>query len=257
MHTACRVFRFRGLAVRGAAHTFTRGTPARHLASGIRVFTGAMDSSSRTRRPAVLIAAAAVALMLAGCGASSEPASGSDPAADQTEDAYAPVPEPGRTIEATPPAEPADVRGWRIAVVVPDDGATTYTLLSALRESAERDGASVEEFEGDADAAFGDALAADADLVIGLGEGTSDVFAYEASQRLDREFLILGAQVAEPTANVTAVVWAGATSRGSGAPADGDLDPSGVTGARAADAVAAGLRSVADGITGVVLHLGE
>ena len=170
------------------------------------------------RRPAALLTAAALVLMLAGCGAS-DPAPGADHAADQAEDAYAPVPEPGRTIEATPPAEAVDVSGWRIAVVVPDGDTATQTLLSAVGESADRNGAHVEEFGGDVDVAFADALDADADVVIGLGEGTSDVFAYEASQWLDREFLILGAQAAEPTDNVTAVIWEGATSRGSGAPA--------------------------------------
>ncbi|HJA03837.1 MAG TPA: hypothetical protein H9800_03130 [Candidatus Microbacterium stercoravium] len=215
-----------------------------------------MGSSSRMRRPAALLTAAALVLMLAGCGAS-DPAPGADHAADQAEDAYAPVPEPGRTIEATPPAEAVDVSGWRIAVVVPDGDTATQTLLSAVGESADRNGAHVEEFGGDVDVAFADALDADADVVIGLGEGTSDVFAYEASQWLDREFLILGAQAAEPTDNVTAVIWEGATSRGSGAPADGDLDPEGVTAARAADAVAAGLESVAGGVTGIVLHLGR
>ncbi len=208
------------------------------------------------RRPAALLTAAVLVLMLAGCGAS-DPAPGADHAADQAEDAYAPVPEPGRTIEATPPAEAVDVSGWRIAVVVPDGDTATQTLLSAVGESADRYGAHVEEFGGDVDVAFADALDADADVVIGLGEGTSDVFAYEASQWLDREFLILGAQAAEPTDNVTAVIWEGATSRGSGAPADGDLDPEGVTAARAADAVAAGLESVAGGVTGIVLHLGR
>ena len=220
------------------------------------MFTGAMDVTSRMRRRAGLLSGAALALMLVGCGAS-EPVPPVDLPDGTAADPYAPVPEPGRTIEATPPAEAVDVSGWRIAVVVPDGDTATQTLLSAVGESADRYGAHVEEFGGDVDVAFAHALDADADVVIGLGEGTSDVFAYEASQWLDREFLILGAQAAEPTDNVTAVIWEGATSRGSGAPADGDLDPEGVTAARAADAVAAGLESVAGGVTGIVLHLGR
>lgn len=214
-----------------------------------------MDVTSRTRRRAGLLSGAALALMLAGCGAS-EPVPPVDPSDGTAADPYAPVPEPGRTIEAVPPTDPVEASGWRIAVIVPDGDAAAQTLLAAVRETADRSDADVDAFGGDVDAAFSDALAADADVVIGLGEGTSDVFAYEASQRLDREFLILGAQVAEPTANVTAVIWEGATSRGSGAPADGDIDPDRVTSARAAEAIAAGLKSVADRATGIVLHLG-
>ena len=160
----------------------------------------------------------------------------------------------------TPPADDPDLQGWRIAVIAPDGAPATQTMRDAVDVFAEEHGIDVEDVtgtEGGVDAAFADALAADADVVIGLGEGTSDVFAYETAQRLDQQFLILGAQVAEPTDNVTAVVWDGATSRGSGAPADGELDPGAVTPDHASDSVAAGLNSVAEGITGVVLHLGE
>lgn len=170
------------------------------------------------------------------------------------------VPEPGRTIEAAPPADAGDIAGWVVAVVVPNDDEATQTLRAAAREVGERAGARTLEFVADGggagiDAAFEEALAAEADVVIGLGDATSDVFSYLTSQWLDQQFLIVGAQLPEPTANVTAVIWPGATSRGSGAPADGELDAAGTTPARAAEAVAAGLDAVAGGTTGVVLSL--
>jgi hypothetical protein len=158
------------------------------------------------------------------------------------------------------PADPGDLRGVRIAVVVPDGGATSRVLKEALRGFAEVNGLDVEEFvaTGDAasvDAAFAQALAAEPHVMIGLGAGAVDVFAYNSSQWLDQDFLLLGAQVAEPTSNVAAVVWEGATSRGSGAPADGELDDTAVTPSRAAEAVSVGLATVMSGESGIVLHL--
>ena len=222
-----------------------------------------MHLLSRTRRALAPIAAVGVlGLLLAGCGASAAsdaaspaPIVSSAPA----EDPYAPVPVPGRTIAPTSPSDASAVHGWRLAVVVPDDSQATETLRAAVSEFADDNGVDVTEFvadDGGIDAAFADALAADADAVVGLGEGTSDVFAFEASQWLDRQFLIIGAQVAEPTGNVTAVIWDGATSRGSGAPADGEIDDASAP-AHASDAIASGLSSVAEGTTGVVVHLGE
>lgn len=207
--------------------------------------------------------AGVLGLLLVGCGAPvpDDPAPSPDAVEiEPAESPYAVVPQPGRTIMPTPPSDDTVPQEWRIAVVAADDEAATHTMRVAVEEFAKHQGVEVEEFvgaEGSADVAFADAVAADADVVIGLGEGTSDVFAYETSQWLDQQFLILGAQVAEPTDNVTAVVWDGATSRGSGAPADGELDPGTVTPEHASDSVAAGLNSVAEGITGVVLHLGE
>lgn len=169
-------------------------------------------------------------------------------------------PAPGRTVEVTLPAEVGDLRGVRIATIVPDAGAASRALQEAVREFAEQNGLVVDEFvaAGDTasiDSAFAGALAAEPHVVVGLGAGAVDVFAYNSSQLLDQDFLLLGAQLAEPTANVAAVIWEGATSRGSGAPADGNLEEATVTASRAAEAVAVGLTTVMSGVSGIVLHL--
>lgn len=182
------------------------------------------------------------------------------PSSSTTESAGLSRPAPGRTVEAVVPAHAVDLRGVRIAVVIPDEGATSRALQEGLRGFAEVNGLVVEEFvaTGDAasvDAAFAQALEAEPHIVVGLGAGAVDVFAYNSSQWLDQDFLLLGAQVAEPTSNVAAVVWEGATSRGSGAPADGDLDDTAVTPSRAAEAVSVGLATVMSGESGIVLHL--
>lgn len=202
------------------------------------------------RRTAATIGVAAclAAAVLTGCSAE---APASTPSV---------VPEPGRTIEATAPETAGDLAGMRLAAVVPDDAAAE-TLLAAARRIAEAGGAEWEEFpaaqpgeEGVA-AALSDAEAAGADVVIGLGAGAAEAFTYETPQLLAQDFLLVGAQLAEPTDNVTAVIWDGATSRGSAAPADGELDDGAVTPERGEDAVAAGLASIRDDATGIVLHL--
>jgi len=219
-----------------------------------------MDSWSRTLRSALALGAVALLAACSAHGADGDASPPNTPAPLASEDPYRVVPEPGRTIEAAPPADAGDIAGWVVAVVVPNDDEATQTLRAAAREVGERAGARTLEFVADGggagiDAAFEEALAAEADVVIGLGDATSDVFSYLTSQWLDQQFLIVGAQLPEPTANVTAVIWPGATSRGSGAPADGELDAAGTTPARAAEAVAAGLDAVAGGTTGVVLSL--
>ncbi|MDR7381750.1 BMP family ABC transporter substrate-binding protein [Promicromonospora iranensis] len=195
--------------------------------------------------------------LLSGCSASEE-----DAVPAPTDAAYEIAPEPGRTIEATPPASLSGLDGYRIAAIVPDTSAPTTVLLSAAREVASANGADLRELpvdEKDEDpvgAALGRALDARPDLIVGLGDGVVDVFGFESAQYLDQQFLVVGAQLAEPTGNVTAVVWDGATSRGSAAGSDGELAESSITEARGVDAFAAGLASIQDGTTGVVLRLG-
>jgi hypothetical protein len=172
------------------------------------------------------------------------------------------VPEPGRTIEATPPASLSGLDGYRIAAITPDASAPSMALLSAAREVASASGADLREFPADekgedpVGAALDRALDARPDLIVGLGDGVVDVFSFESAQLLDQQFLVVGAQLAEPTGNVTAVVWDGATSRGSAAGSDGELADTSITEDRGEDALEAGLASIQDGVTGVVLHLG-
>lgn len=223
-----------------------------------------MPSPRRFLRPPVglaLATALVASAALAGCAPAS---AGADrgPAAPPSSAAYEIVPEPGRTIAATPPpggGPQPSLTGYRIAVVVPADPAAADALLEGTRGFAGRTGAEVVEFvasaPGGIDAAFGGALDAGADLVVGLGEPTVDVFSFETALWPGQQFLLVGAQLPEPTENVTAVIWEGATSRGSAASADGPLDDSAITAARAADALAVGVDSVRARTTGVVLAL--
>lgn len=202
------------------------------------------------RRAAALAAAVALVTTLAGCvpDASPEPPSAESPSA-----APEVVPAPGRTVEATPSAV-ADLTGYRLAVVVPDDSSASDALLTAAREFAASSGADLVEFAAAAAGddpvgeAFAEAVAADADVVVGLGEAVVAVFDFETGKILDQEVLVVGGQLAEPTENVTAVIWPGATAR---EPADAES----ITVERGVAALTAGVMSVRDGVTGVVLSL--
>jgi hypothetical protein len=209
-------------------------------------------------RAGALAAIVALGLALSACAA--DPA-GSAAAPSSAPHATTPtgavsgaVPAPGRTIAASP-STVEDLSGYRIAAVVADDSDASQTLLAAAREFAASSGAELVEFPAAAsgDDPVGDALAsaagAGADLVVGLGEGVVGVFDFETGKILDQKVLVIGGQLAEPTDNVTAVIWPGATSRES-------ADDESVTLQRGIDALSTGVASVRDGVTGVVLHLG-
>lgn len=207
----------------------------------------------------IVVVAVGLLAVASGCAAGGEDAA-PNPAADEAPAAPEVVPEPGRTIEATPPAA-ADLDGYRLAAIIADDSATSAELLTSVRSVASDTGAELREFSADdagedpVGAALAEALESDPDVIVALGAGTVDVLSFESAQLLDHQFLVVGAQLPEPTDNVTAVVWGGATSRGSAASADGELDVASVTAERGEDALEAGLASIQAGTTGVVLHL--
>jgi hypothetical protein len=208
-----------------------------------------MITTERTLLRRLAGLALAACAILTGCAPQVEPDS------RPTEGADAIKPEPGRTIAATPPEIVEALEGYRIAVVTRDDSASS-ALLDAARRFAQERRAHLLEFRAGTpdidgvDAALDRALATNPDLIVGLGAGVVDLFSFETSQLLERQFLIVGAQLAEPTDNVTAVIWDGATSRGSAASADGALDGGVVTEERGIDALAVGVASIHAGVTG-------
>lgn len=68
-------------------------------------------------------------------------------------------------------------------------------------------------------------------------------------------FLVLGAELAEPTYNVTAVEWSGAGFRGEGLGSATLFDESSFSPERCADAIRAGTAAVLSGTTGIVLWI--
>jgi hypothetical protein len=221
----------------------------------------------------VLIAAtaalAATAAMIAGCASV-------DSSADQAVNAAAPGVHPlgdgflGDTVSPTPEAtvtpEPGSWHGvkppagYRVVLISASDDDATTTLATAVEEWAVREDVIFQALTASDDDEVEDrinqAVATDADLVIGAGNDVVDVFALLTSQHLAQQFLVVGAELPEPTANVVSVIWPGAMFRGTGLGSAGEVDATSVTPARAGDAVEAGVASVLHGLTGIVLDLG-
>ena len=212
------------------------------------------------RRSGWALAVITAVALIGGCAA---------PGADDLPPSAAPsrvatdvVPEPGRTIDAAPAANADEtLAGYRVAVVAAGSAPGSVLMLETARAYIAERGGEMTEFTapaaepGAADAALMAALEATPDLIIGVGEDVVDAFSFETPQRLGQQFLLVGAQLAEPTENVTAVIWEGATSRGSAASADQDTDAGAITAPRVKDALAVGLESVRGGQVGVVLSL--
>jgi len=240
---------------------------------------------AHTRGPVLLVAAVATLLMVAGCSA---PAVGPDATTGATAEpgAAAATPPTGTAIrslgagslgagffgadpspspEATITPEPgswdgvAPAVGYRVAVISAGHDAATATLTAAVSDWAKRAGAELQVLTASNNdevvARLADAVATTPDLVIGAGDGVVDMFARVTPQRLEQQFLIIGAEVPEPTDNVTSVIWPGATFRGTGLVTAGALEPASVTSARAADAITAGVANILRGKPGIVLRL--
>ncbi|GAA3887405.1 hypothetical protein GCM10022381_31770 [Leifsonia kafniensis] len=162
-------------------------------------------------------------------------------------------PEPGSWEGVVPPA------GYRVVLISAGQDAATATLTTAVTDWASRERVELHTLtaanDEEVEARAIEALATSPDLVIGVGSGVIDVLALVTPQHLAQQFLIVGAELPEPTENVTSAVWKGATFRGTGLSASGDQDAKSVTPKRADEAITAGVASVLSGLTGIVLHL--
>jgi hypothetical protein len=167
------------------------------------------------------------------------------------------TPSPQSWSDVRPPS------GYAVTLVVdgasPDSDAETSTLRYAVQAWAARYQVSLHEVvarrAGDYVTSLQKAIDADSDLVVVVGHGLVDPLAQVSAPNLETQFLIVGAEIAEPTHNVTAVDWPGAMFRGEGLGLPAGYDPSTFTPERAADAVAAGTAAVLSGVTGFVVML--
>ena len=95
----------------------------------------------------------------------------------------------------------------------------------------------------------------DPDLIVSAGNGLIDPLALVTASHLAQQFLVVGAELAEPTQNVTAVDWSGASFRGEGLGMSSTYDPASFTATRCAAAIRAGVAAVLNNLTGIVLWL--
>ncbi|GAA2214120.1 hypothetical protein GCM10009850_095840 [Nonomuraea monospora] len=217
-------------------------------------------------RSRLLAAAAAVAVLISGCGAGddwSEPhekpsAAGTlgpgfhDPATPPSPEATI-TPRPGSWDDVRPPA------GYRVVLLTTGQDAQTKTLVNAVTEWAEAEDASLRTVTAAAPAEYVErisgAIALKPDLVISAGNALVDPLALVSASHLDQQFLVVGAELAEPTENVTAADWTGASFRGEGLGMSSAYDPASFTPERAGRAVRAGVAAVLNGLTGIVVWL--
>jgi len=218
---------------------------------------------------AALAIAAAVALVVGGCGVAGDTPRASPTAADLSGVrplgagflGSDPSPSPEATVSPEPGSwdgvEPPE--GYRVVLITAGDDAQTATVAGAVQSWATSVGADLEVVRAAHDDEVEDriesAVTARPDLVIGAGDDVVDVFTLITPQHLAQQFLVIGVELPEPTGNVSAVIWPGAAYRGSGVGTSGDIDPASFTPERADEAVRAGVASVLHGLGGIVVDL--
>lgn len=209
---------------------------------------------------------AAAAVLLSGCASPD----------DWSEPHAAPTPVgtlgPGFVDRAAPPAPEATITpspgswhevhpspGYRVVLLTAGDDPQTRTLATAVTTWAKEEQVSLKTVTATSTnqlvPSITQAIDLAPDLVISAGNDLVDPLALVTASHLDQQFLVIGAELAEPTANVTAADWTGASFRGEGLGMSSTYDPASFTPERATAAVRAGVASVLNGLTGIVLWL--
>jgi hypothetical protein len=207
-----------------------------------------------------------MAVLLSGCG------SGDDWSAPHAKPTAVGTLGPGFIDATAPPAPEGTVtprpgswdgvhpsKGYRVVLLTAGEDAPTRTLADAVTTWADQEHVSVKTVTATRSDQFvpsiSKAIDLAPDLVICAGNGLVDPLALVTANHLRQQFLVLGAELAEPTQNVTAADWSGASFRGEGLGMPSAYDPATFTGERAARAVRAGVAAVLNGITGIVIRL--
>jgi hypothetical protein len=163
------------------------------------------------------------------------------------------TPRPGSWDGVRPP------KGYRVVLLSAGTDAPTRTLADAVQQWADQVHASLKTVTAkDGNhlvASISEAMNLKPDLIVSVGNSLVDPLALVTANHLAQPFLVVGAEVAEPTENVTAADWTGAGYRGEGLGMPSAYDPASFTSERAGRAVRAGVAAVLNGITGVVIRL--
>jgi hypothetical protein len=179
---------------------------------------------------------------------------------------------PGFVDPAKPPAPEATItprpgswdavhpsKGMRVVLLTAGEDRPTKTLAAAVRTWADDVDASLKTVSATNAHQFvpsiSKAIGMKPDLIISAGNGLVDPLALVTASHLEQQFLVIGAEVAEPTKNVTAADWDGASFRGEGLGLPSAYDPATFTHERATRAIRAGVAAVLNGWTGIVIRL--
>ncbi|WP_433418647.1 hypothetical protein ACQP1V_03250 [Microtetraspora malaysiensis] len=212
-----------------------------------------------------LAAAVATALLISGCG------SGDDWSRPHAKPSAVGTPGPGFFPDASPAPEATitprpgswdGVRpseGYRVVLLTTGDDPQTRTLVNAVTEWAEEENVSLKTLTATEPDQFipciSSAIKMKPDLIISAGNDLIDPLAMVSPNHLDQQFLVVGAELAEPTGNVTAADWTGASFRGEGLGMSSTYDPATFTPERAGRAIRAGTAAVLKGLTGLVIWI--
>jgi hypothetical protein len=162
-------------------------------------------------------------------------------------------PSPGAWADVQPP------ESFRVTVVAAAKDPQAAVVVDAVRswaadESVDLDVVMVER-PGDNLADLSAAIRAEPDLIVSAGDTLIDAMALVTASAPERRFLILGGEIPEPTANVTAVDWLGAGFRGEGLGRPTTYDPASFTSERSGRAIRAGVAAVLTNWSGFVVWL--
>ncbi|WP_327048354.1 hypothetical protein OG320_11040 [Microbispora sp. NBC_01189] len=165
------------------------------------------------------------------------------------------TPRPGSWTDVHPSKD------YRVVLLTTGDDPPTRTLVAAIEDWAEEEHVDlrtvVADHPYDLVPSITSALDMGPDLIVSAGDDLVDPLALVTASHLAQRFLVVGAELAEPTHNVTAVDWSGASFRGEGLGMASAYDPASFTPARCAAAVRAGVAAVLNNLTGIVIWLDE
>ncbi|MEU4476233.1 hypothetical protein [Micromonospora sp. NPDC023888] len=163
------------------------------------------------------------------------------------------TPRPGSWAGVHPPKD------YRVVLLTAGTDDPTRALVTAVREWADDEHADLRTVVvGDAHDAvpsIAKAMEMNPDLIVSAGGDLIDPLALVTPNHLDEKFLVVGAELAEPTHNVTSVDWEGASFRGEGLGMSSTYDPKSFTAERCAAAIRAGVAAVLNDLTGIVVWL--
>jgi hypothetical protein len=135
-------------------------------------------------------------------------------------------------------------RGYRVVLLTAGDDPATTTLVTAVKHWARTEHVRLTTIVTTQPTAVDgiiEAMELRPDLILCAGHALVDALALVTASHLDQQFLVVGAQLPEPTVNVTAAIWRGAATA--------------FTPQRASAAIRAGVASVLNHISGIVISL--
>jgi hypothetical protein len=211
-------------------------------------------------------AAGAAALLLALAGCESTDAWASPHPTPTPHGSIAPgfvdptsTPSPGATITPEPGSWDAvhAPAGYRVVLLIGGDDAPAKAVVAAVKSWAKSDDVDlrtiVPKNDKDAIPSITKAIDMKPDLIVSAGNDLIDPLTVVTASNLQQRFLVVGAELAEPTHNVTAVDWSGASFRGDGVDMSSPYDPASFTPERCTAATRAGVAAVLSDLTGMVV----